>query len=295
MTAFHPTMRLGLRPADLSRPVLKFAQMRSGAVPAHPLTADHFTGVAWGMYGNDQFSTCGPTTVANIRRAITRILGGTEIDPTVDDVFDLYRRSGNPSFDGKGGGDDNGVVMAEMLAALLKGGIGGVKPVAYAQVNVKDLDEVRAAVSIFGALAMGSDLDVAQQKQTDAGLWDYVPRSQEWGGHATPAFGYTSARTGRDFTIATWAKTIGVTDAFWTRRVQEAWVIIWPEHLGTVQFQQGIDGNAANAAYTALTGGRGPFPTTPAPINPTPVPAVDPRAVADTTLIRAMDAWKATR
>jgi hypothetical protein len=282
-----PGRRLGLRPADLSRPLLKFADLRTGVAPEHPLTADHFSGVTYGLYKNDQLGDCGPTMIANIRRAITKILGGRQVDPTQADVFDLYSRSTNPPFDPKTGANDNGVVLADMLSALLKGGIGGVKPIAYAAVNVKDLDEVRAAISIFGALALGVDLDVAQQEQTDNGLWDYA-RSAEWGGHAVPTLGYTSAAKGRDFTVPTWAQLVGMTDAFWAKQVQEAFVIIWPEHLGTKQFQQGIDMPAANAAYTAVTGKPGPFPSAP---KPTPGPVQD----ADEIFAGQLHAWLDSR
>jgi hypothetical protein len=41
--------------------------------------------------------------------------------------------------------------------------------------------------------------------------------------------------------------------------VSEAWVIIWPEMLGTTQFLEGIDTAAANAAYEELTGRPWPF------------------------------------
>ena len=52
---------------------------------------------------------------------------------------------------------------------------------------------MRAVTSIFGASILAVDLDVAQQGQTDAGLWDYVARSGTWGGHAIPGGAYTSS------------------------------------------------------------------------------------------------------
>lgn len=274
--------RLGIRPADLNRPVLKLADILTGAVPDHPLTADHFTGVTWDIYGNAQFGVCGPGSVANIRRAITAILGGAQINPTLDDVYDLYRRAGNPDFDPETGAGDNGVVLADLLSALLKGGIGGEKPIAYAQVNVKDLNEVRAAVSIFGALINGVDLDVAQQDQTDRGLWDYVPRSASWGGHATPTFGYTSSGKGKDFVNETWGRLLGLTDAFWQHQVSESWVIIWREHLGTRQFQQGVDVAQLASSYQYLTGSKLVIPPQPDPF---------PTIAADRDFAGQLHAW----
>lgn len=263
--------RLGRRASDPQRPTLHLGNYLTGAVPAHPVAVDHFSKVTdWGLYSNDQYGVCGPTSVANSRKLTTRYLTSTEQSPSLDDVYDLYRRSGNPSFDPATDADDNGVDMATMLSAVLAGGIGGIQGVAYAKVDVTNLDEVRAALAIFGFLLLGVDLETAQQTQTDRGLWEYK-RSGEWGGHAVLAGQYTSAAHGADVSVITWADVVGTTDAFWTHQVQEAWVLVWPEHLGSAAFQQGVDLAALAADFESLTGR--PFPTvTPAP-TPVPVPA----------------------
>ncbi len=57
--------------------------------------------------------------------------------------------------------------------------------------------------------------------------------------------------------------------------VEEAWVMIFPEHLGSKQFMQSIDLAALAADYKALTGQDLPIPApapTPTPPPPTPVP-----------------------
>lgn len=302
-TARVPGRRLGRRPHDPNRRVLRLADVLTGAVPAHPPTVDYLARVpAWGLYQNDRFGDCGPTSVANSRRLVTQVLGGSMVAPTQDDVFDLYRRSGNPGFDPATDADDNGVVMADMLSATLKGGIGGTRCLAYAQVDVNDIDQCRAAIAIFGFLLLGVDLDIAQQQQTS--LWDYR-RSAEWGGHACLTGTYTSAMRGADTSVISWAERIGVTDAFWRHQVAEAWVCIWPEHVGTVQFEEGIDQGALNQAYQALTGKPGPFnvappapvptpppaPPAPAPAPPAP-PSVDP---ADAALAEAFEQWRAAK
>jgi hypothetical protein len=296
-TAHVPGRRLGFRRADPERPLLQLHEFLTGApVPAHAAASDHFGQVSdWGLYDNDQFGDCGPTSVANSRKLVTRYLAGAEQSPSQDDVFDLYRRSGNPQFDPATDADDNGVDMPTMLSAVLAGGIGGVKGIAYAAVDVHDLDEVRAAIDIFGFLLLGVDLETAQQRQTDAGLWDYR-RSGEWGGHAVLAGKYTGAAKGSDVSVVTWGEVVGTTDAFWQHQVEEAYVVIWPEHLGTAAFQTGINTDALNTAYTNLTGKPGPFPGTPGPTPspepvpvPSPTPTVDP---ADAALAVAQDVWR---
>jgi hypothetical protein len=272
-----PTRVLGRLPHDPDRPVLRLSRYLTRQVPAHPVFADYLAQVPdWDVYGNDRFGTCGPAAVANQRKQVTHFLTQQEVSPTLDEVFDLYRRSGNPGFDQRTGVGDNGVVMADMLSALLSGGIGGAKPLAYAAVDVTNPDEVRAAVALFGSVLIGVDLDVAQETQTDEGLaWDYVRRSAEWGGHALLVGAYTS-QTGRgivDLSGISWGERVGMTDEFCGRQLQEAWVVVWPEMLGTTEFEQGVDLSALAADYEALTGR--PFPSLPAP-EPEPMPLPTP-------------------
>lgn len=268
-----PPRMLGRRPHDPDRPVLHLARYLTGQVPKHPVYADYLAQVQdWGMYDNDKFGVCGPTAVANQRKQVSLYLAGTEQSPTLDDVFALYRTQ-NPDFDPATGAGDNGVVLADMLTALLKQGIGGVKPLAYAAVDVTNPDEVRAAIALFGSIICGVDLDVAQQDQTDAGgPWDYARRSGVWGGHAVLAGAYTSdtSKGATDISVITWAERMGTTDAFCGHQLEEAYVVLWPEVLGTTEFEQGVDLSALAADYEALTGRK--FPA----LEPTPEPTPEP-------------------
>jgi hypothetical protein len=284
----HPLRRLGRRPPKLA-PALHFEAIWSrAAAPTHPIAADNFSNVReWELGANDQFGTCGPTSVANMRRQVAAYLAPHSPLPTLADVFDLYRRSGNPGFDPAGGGQDDGVVLQTMLEALREGGIGGIKPLAFAKVDVTQLDELRAAIAIFGGLLYGVDLQAAQQAQTDAGLWDYR-RTSEWGGHAVLAGRYTSSSAGDDIAVVTWAHVVGTTDAFEAHQLEEAWLVIWPEHFGTAEFQAGIDQARLADAYRALTGRAFPVPPVPPP------PASDPVHELAAILRRAWaeaDAW----
>lgn len=274
-TEFIAGKRLGRRPPKRAEALL-FSRFWTGAVPSHPLVVNYLDSVRdWNILGNDQWGDCGPVAVANLRALVSKYLTGFEQYPTLDDVLDLYRRSGNPNFPT----DDNGVDMQTMLEELHRNGIGVTNPVkciAFAKVNIDNLDEVRAAIAIFGGLLLGVDLDVAQQSQTDspAKVWDYVAGSPEWGGHAVLAGSYTS-ETGSapDIGIESWAQVLRMTDNFWSHQTMEAWVVIFPEHLGTTQFMAGVDLNALAADYRTLTGDPLPLPTPPAPApSPSPVP-----------------------
>lgn len=276
-TMIVPGRRLGRRPHDPNRPTLRLADLLTGVTPAHPATVDHFGLVpasSWGDLGNRQYSDCGPADIVHDRMLVAKYLAGVASRGSTADALDLYKRSGNPGFPA----DDNGVVMADMLSEVHTGGVGPAdtrgnltKCVAYAQVNVANLDEVRAAIAIFGSLSTGADLQKAQQSQTNTGgPWDYSP-SGEWGGHAFLVGQYTGDTTaGRpDLGGLTWGFPIGITDKFWLNQVQEAWVVIWPEHLTNRAFLTGVDQTALAKNYKTLTGRD-------LPVNPTPAPAPNP-------------------
>lgn len=282
--------RLGRRPPKRAAS-LKLGPLLTGVLPQIPVAADHFGQVSdWGAYANDRYGVCGPVSVANYIKMVSRALAGGEVSVSQDDVFDLYRRSGNPDFDPGTDADDNGVDMQTMLEALTRGGIGGAhQPVCFAQVDHTDLAEVRAAVAIFGGVLFGVDLKVAQQAQTDAGLWDYVARSQEWGGHAVLCGTY---RTGQVADV-TWARVVGATDAFLSHQLDEAWVVVMPEHLGSAAFLAGVDLAAMKEGYTTLTGRPFPGVVPPAPgPDPGPAPQPDrPYLAVDRELVAQLDHW----
>lgn len=292
-----PGRRLGRRPADPARPVLLLGSFLTGKLPDHPPAVDYFERITeWNLGANDRYGTCGPTSLANLLLLVTTWLGDAPVRVTDEAIFDLYRRSGNPNFDPATGEDDNGVDMTVMLSAAVKGGIGGLKPLAFAKVNGDDPEEIWAAGALFGGVLWGADLTVAQEQ--DNGLWDYTPGARPWGGHAVLACGRysdqpgtTADRTG----LVSWAEVLDSTDAFIQRQVPERYVVLLEEHLGSKAFREGVDLPALAQAYTALTGR--PFPVDPTPQPPVTPPAPDPGPVppavddADRALARAVKQW----
>lgn len=261
----------------------------TGVKPTHSPTADHFAAInTWILGANNRFGTCGPVSVANQRRLITAYLTGTPAWFADREIFDLYRRSGNPDFDPATGAGDNGVDMQTMCEALMTGGFSGVKPVCFAQVDASNLDDVRACEEIFGSVLLGVTLQDAQNLQTDDGLWKYSP-SPVWGGHAIMSGRYTDpAGTADDRTgVISWQLVVNTDDDFLIHQCDQVWVIIWPEHLGTKEFQQGVDLSVLAPEYEALTGRPFPVPV-PGP-GPTPAPRV--HSFVDLSLAKDAHAW----
>lgn len=277
-------LRLGRRPADQSRPVLRLGAHLRAAAFTTPPKVDYASHVdTWLLGQNDQYGTCGPTSVANLALLVSTVLTNSPVRFTDAEIRDLYRRAGNPRFDGQTKNpdgsyvDDNGVDMTVMLAELVRGGIGfgerNVKAVAFGALNKFDPAETWAAAALFGGVLWGADLDESQSQQFDAGQpWNYTAGSPQWGGHAilaapryTDQAGTLADRTG----LVTWAKLVDATDTFITRQVPEAYAVIFPWHLRDAGFLAGIDLAGVGAEFTALTGR--PFPAAPAP-QPAPAP-----------------------
>ena len=268
--------KFGRRPPS-NRPALALAPLLTGVVPAHPPAADYLARLsAWAMLGNDQYGDCVAVTWANERREMTAELGGREVYPGIDQVIAFYRTQ-NPGFPA----EDNGMDIQTVLETLVKaGGPDGVKAVAFAKVDHTKPDEVAAAIAIFGQVWTGLTVLDANMDDFDAGRpWDYHAGSQVDGGHSVIVGGYGVGGTGAlagDQKFITWAQETSFTDAFWAHEVEECWVVVWPEHLGSAAFLDGVNLDILAADFAELTGKPLPLPPSPTPVPVPPVPTPTP-------------------
>jgi hypothetical protein len=261
--------KYGRRPPK-NAPALRFSSFLQGGIPEHPRSVDWLANLpGWQILGNDRVGDCNSVTWANMRRLISGTLT-TENYPSQDQVWQFYQTqnpgfdpNGSPSTNGPGSNADQGMVIQTGLEYLhATGGPDGVKAVAFAKVDQTQMAEVKAALAIFGGLWLGINvLQANQQEFANGKAWTDVLGSPIEGGHAILGGGYSS-----DIKFITWAKETEFAGSFWNGVVQgnplveEAWVAIWPEHLGTKGFEQGVDQPQLAAAYQALTGSTLPIP-----------------------------------
>jgi hypothetical protein len=242
----------------------------TGIIPDHPPSEDYLNKLQdWQMLGNDQYGDCVAVTWANMRRLVSAVLA-EENYPGMDQVIALYKTQ-NPNFPTQ----DDGMDIQTCLEYLHhNGGPDGTKVIAFARVNYSNLEEVKAALAIFGCLWLGINVQQANMTEFHRGQpWDYIPGSANDGGHSVIGGGYMSIAS-NDVRFVTWGQETGFTDNFWNKQVEEVWAVIWPEQLGTAEFQEGIDLNKLAADYKALTGSD--LLVTPAPQPPTPTPEPKP-------------------
>ena len=263
--------RYGRRPPKRA-PAMQFSRWRltaPGAPLGYPVAADYLAQLhgGWQVLGNGEAGDCVAVTWANARRLVTTLLAPPGHYPDQDQVWQFYRTqnpgfdpAGSPAADGPGSQADAGMDIQTALEALVRvGGPDGVKAVAFGAVNPQDAAEVKAAIAIFGYVWTGVNVLAANLAQFQAGQpWDLVAGSAAEGGHSVLTGGYGAPGAGPlggDERFITWAQETSFTDAYWTAQAEEAWVCIWPEHLGAVAFEYGVDKQALAADFHQLTGG----------------------------------------
>lgn len=256
--------RLGLLP-DQGLARIEFGRVfypRAESIPI-PNADDHIASVpAWNMGGNDRYSTCGPTSLANFLTMVYWNLLSEQVTVTDQAVFNLYRQV-NPDFNPDTGQGDRGVDMVQLLKAFEGTGLeithedGSteiIKPVAFGGLRADSLSEVKAATATLGGAILAVQLEIAQQSQS---VWDYAP-SPAWGGHAIMGAAYTGNTSGPDEEIITWQHPVGCTDNFLNTQMSQAFAVVLPVHLSHPAFLAGVDVNQLKAEYQELTGR--PFP-----------------------------------
>lgn len=262
------TRRIGSVRPPVDKPALRLADFLT-AIPDHPIAVDNTGGVTFGLDHNDAFGVCVPTGLDNLRRLVTKLLTGTEVDATWDDIKTWYK-SQNPDFDENdpGGPGDQGMVIQDFLAWAVKQGL----ILGFAKVDPKNDDEVQAATYLFLGLHCGATLQKAQDAQTNAGKWDYVAGSGVWGGHCIVAPAYEA---GQLVDVITWQERVETTEAWRQHQLDESYVVILPAHVDHPGFRAGFDLPKYAAAFEAITGR--PFPTNVTPPQPPNPPAPPPR------------------
>jgi hypothetical protein len=282
----------GRRPPK-NAPALRLAPLLTGSLPPPPAGVDYgarFPG--WQMLGNDVAGDCVSVTWANQRALVTTVLAGKTEYPDQGQVWQFYKTqnpnfdpNGSPQTDGPGSQSDGGMDIQTALEYLhSNGGPDGVKAVAFAKVDYTNENELRSAHAIFGQIWYGVNVLRANMDEFNSGkAWDYVAGSPLDGGHSITGVGYDP----QDYRFVTWAKETDWTENFRTHQVEEAWVVIWPEHLGTAQFQDGVSLDQLAADYQAITGQALPLPSP----TPTPTPTPAPTGNADQGLATAAHEW----
>lgn len=283
------TRPLGKRHAQPARPQLRLSPLfHEAALPAPPPAVDwQDDRIVWPMYGNDTWGDCVFAEIGHAVNQATYYASGVEVQPTDADVLKGY--SAVTGFDPNAGPPgsnptDRGTYVQDAMKYWRKTGVAGHKIVAYASLNVADLDEIRHAIALFGSISVGLNFPASAMAQFDRGeTWDVVRGAKVEGGHCVLAGAYDKDGVG----VVTWGAETRMTWRFWQKYVDEAWVYLDEDGLTKAggYFAGAPSLYALGVQFAELTGEKNPIPQ-PSPVpspppspTPPPAPGLDPRLV----------------
>ena len=284
-------LKLGLRPNDPTRPRLRFADYIKGidlaSLPPAPATSDVLTGLSFKIWLNNILGCCVAATAGGLLLVDSARLGGKPYTVADTQILTWYQTQ-NPGADpAHPGVHDNGMSIQVFLTWLLKHPFpDGSKVLGFAEIDPKNLAEVRVATAIGGRIWTACTITAANRTQWDAGEpFDYVAGSPVEGGHSI-LVGGEDAVAASDLELATWAAIRRASDAFLAHQISEMWLVITDRMLGSKRFVAGMDLATFAADYAEITGRPFPAPVPPAPVPFTPrsamnYTAIDPVRVID--------------
>lgn len=192
-----------------------------------PTSIDWTNGIStWGMYHNDTIGDCTCAAAAHLEMLWTSNAGNIVI-PADQDILSAY--SAITGYDSNNPNTDQGANELDVLSYWRVNGIANHKIGAFVQLNLRDIQHVKAAVAIFGGAYLGVQLPNSAIDQTSSGqIWDIVADDGGIdGGHAIPVVAYDA--TG--LTCITWGQEQRMSWDFFNKYMDEGYAILSTDFL----------------------------------------------------------------
>jgi hypothetical protein len=224
-------MQLGKTKPRPNYRTLLLSNYLGAELPAPPTkTYWEYKCASYPMMLNDQLGDCVFACGGHLVQEFTAHTGA-EVTPTDAQVLAAYETvggyvPGNPS-------TDNGAAITDFLAYWVNQGFAGQPNLTgWAAIDQTNIEAVKQAVFLFGALDIGVNLPNSAMDQFQAGQsWDVVADDGGIdGGHCIPIMGYGS----QGFAVVTWGKIQYMTNAFFSAYCDEGYGLISPQWLDSV-------------------------------------------------------------
>ncbi len=221
--------RLGKKPAVFDSRTLRFGAYLSAKLPAPPAAVDWGKNVSsWPMYLNDKYGDC---TCAAAGHMIENwsAAAAKEKSPTNAQILRFYEHFTTP-------GPDNGCDMLSVLKYWRSSGLGGDKISAFAQLEPRNVNEVKDAVAIFGGCYIGVELPKFAVSSPDIATVPWVVPPQgpvgdaapdPQAGHCINAVAYDS----RNLYVVTWGMIKSMSWQFYVDYADEAFAVLSDDFL----------------------------------------------------------------
>lgn len=200
--------------------------------------------IDYGMMRNDKVGDCTIAAAAHMEMNWQAVVNaGTPLVVPDEKVIADYSAVGG--YDPATGANDNGCYMLDVLHYWLSKGIAGREAQAFATLDLHNLEQVKAAIYLFGGVYFGFSVPLYTMEQTDK-VWRVQTKDdRSVGGHAVCALGY--GRQG--FALCSWGTIYRMTAEFWLRYVDEAYCVIsksWLKQSGVSPAGLDLDGLLAD-------------------------------------------------
>lgn len=192
--------------------------------------------LSWPMYMNNRIGDCTCAALGHAVQAWTTYATGNTVTLPDDAILSLYEAVSG--YNPQTGANDTGAVEQDVLTYVEANGIGGHKIRAFAQVDHKNLSEMKRALELFGTLYLGFQVPQSAENQFAAGQPWTVLGGPIVGGHAIDLQKWDS----NYMYVVTWGKLQAMDEAFWLAYGDEAWVIITDDWLNA----NGLDPEGLN-------------------------------------------------
>lgn len=221
---------LGKKPVKVDNRTFKLSKyLQKEILPSPPRFSCQAKVTNWGMMLNDIIGDCTVAAAGHKIQQWTTYANTPQYVPSDMAILRAYEAvggyvPGRPE-------TDNGAYMLDVLRYWRKNGIGGRKIVAFALLDKGNVEELKAAISIFGNAYLGLELPLTAQWQSVWSVPAHGPvRDGEpgsWGGHAVPAVMYSERAIG----VITWGELLYMTPRFYRHYCSEAYAIVSEDWL----------------------------------------------------------------
>jgi hypothetical protein len=235
--------KFGRLPVKFNKKTLDGARLFRGILPAAPPKIWREFKVpanAWGMYGNDVAGDC---TIASKAHQIMMMTAHTGKMVIPDPAAIIAAYTALTGYDPATGANDTGCAMTDVLEYWQTTGIAGHKILAWAQIDQTDIEQVKLALYLFGAVDIGVNLPNSAMTQFQNGqAFAVLPDDGGIaGGHDVPIFGEGSIGA----SCVTWAQRQELTWEWFSKYCEESYVVITQDWLNAVT---GLAPNLLNLA-----------------------------------------------
>ena len=194
--------------------------MKASAVP-FPKVHAWERPISYGMLANYRIGDC---TCAGLVHQVMNwqavANAGTPFVVTDQQVIDLY--SAITGYDGTPA-TDNGANETDVLNFWTNTGFLGHKIVGRATHDVQNIDQIKAAIYVFGGVYIGFQVPDYIMADPPVKVWDYTGQSYNVvGGHAVIQLGYGNS----GMAVCSWGDIYHMTWAFWQQFVDEAYAVV---------------------------------------------------------------------